>query len=202
MNPAMYIFLNKGLGMSTGKAAAQAAHAAVEGYRLSCGLVPHVFEDWLTGWGTPQWPGVETDTVRSWYKGGHYTKLVMEAEDDQHLMNIQEYIEARGFKSTLIVDEGHTEVRPFSATALGVEIVDKDNPHVAATFGEFKLFKGNPSVVVIESSEKIDTATYIAVKSLVDEGKIGAAQERIRESRKKSKSALSSLRRITRKGTF
>lgn len=32
--PVMYIFVNKELSMSPGKVGAQAAHAAVEGYRL------------------------------------------------------------------------------------------------------------------------------------------------------------------------
>lgn len=177
MNPAMYIFINKGLRMSTGKAAAQAAHAAVEGYRLSCGLEPHRPQEGLAR---------EGYVARNWYQGGHYTKLVMEAEDDQHLLSIREYIESRGFRTALIVDEGHTEVRPFSTTALGVEIVDKDDTHVAATFGEFKLLKGNPSVVIFEFDGRVDSNTYIAVKSLIDEGKIEAARKRLQQSTKPS----------------
>jgi len=114
----MYLFINRDLGMSPGKIAAQASHAAVEAYEISNQV-----------------------RINQWRIGGHYTKLVMLAEDTEHLCNIQRYIEERGFKTKLIIDEGHTEIRPFSATALGVEIVDRDDPHTAATFGEFRSYK-------------------------------------------------------------
>lgn len=118
MNPVMYIFLNKGLGMSTGKAAAQASHAAVEAFKIS-----------------------NSELVEAWYVGGHHTKVVMEADDEQHLQAIKYYTEKRGFKTALIVDEGRTEVRPYTLTALGVEIVDKDHEHTAKTFSGFKTYK-------------------------------------------------------------
>lgn len=118
MKPVMYIFINKGLGMSPGKMAAQAAHAAVEAYRLS-----------------------HPDILASWYQGGHYTKLVMEARDAEHLRAIKDYIDARGFDTALIIDEGRTEIAPHSVTALGVEVVDKDDEHTAQTFGDFKTYR-------------------------------------------------------------
>jgi peptidyl-tRNA hydrolase len=114
----MYIFINRGLGMSPGKIGAQAAHAAVEAYQIS-----------------------NPTLVDDWYRGGHYCKLVMLAEDDMHLLVIKQYIEERGFQTKLIIDEGHTEIRPHSMTALGVEVVDRDDPHTAATFQEFKLYR-------------------------------------------------------------
>ena len=114
----MYIFINKGLGMSGGKIGAQSGHAAVEAYRIS-----------------------DDKLIDEWYVGKHYMKLVMEAESQEHLLVIERYLNDRGFKTALIIDEGHTEVAPITATALGVEIVDKDDPHVAATFSSFKLYK-------------------------------------------------------------
>jgi peptidyl-tRNA hydrolase len=104
--------------MTSGKMTAQGQHAAVEAYRIS-----------------------DPNLLADWYKGGHYCKLVMLAEDDMHLMVIKHYIEERGFKTKLIIDEGHTEIRPHSVTALGVEVVDRDDPHTAATFQEFKLYR-------------------------------------------------------------
>lgn len=114
----MYSFINRGLGMTPGKIAAQAQHAAVEAFRIS-----------------------DPAMLDAWYLGGHYCKLVMIADDDFHLLTIQKYIEERGFKTKLIIDEGRTEIRPLSMTALGVEVVDRDDPHTAATFGEFKLYR-------------------------------------------------------------
>lgn len=121
--PCQYIILNKGAGMSTGKLAAQACHAAVEGVRLS--------NETSDG----------QRLVNLWYRGGHYMKLVMEVPDQHALLRAHLYIQARGFKAALIVDEGHTEVAPLTATAVGVEIVDKDWPHARETFSVFSLYR-------------------------------------------------------------
>jgi peptidyl-tRNA hydrolase len=118
MKPVMYLFLNRGLGMSTGKASAQVAHAAVEAFRIS-----------------------SSKMIDAWYVGGHYTKLVMLAEDSENLLVIDRYLTDRGFKTGLIIDEGRTEIKPHSPTALGIEIVDKDNPHVQASFESFRTYK-------------------------------------------------------------
>lgn len=112
--------------MSTGKAAAQAAHASVEGVRISA-REPN---------GNP-W---DASIVNRWYRGGHYTKIVLEVADAEALRVAKDYIEARGFKTSLIIDEGRTEIEPMSMTALGVEILDKDQPHVRETFSVFKLY--------------------------------------------------------------
>lgn len=121
----MFIFINKGLGMSAGKIAAQAGHAAVEAFIAS-----------------------DHNLIEEWRKGLHYMKLVMECRDTEHLLLTQKYLEARGFYCCLIIDEGHTEVAPISATALGVAIVDKDDPHTAKTFESFKLYKDTKPKVV------------------------------------------------------
>ena len=118
MNPTMYIFLNEALGMSVGKAAAQASHAAVEAYKLS-----------------------DPRLVDAWYLGGHYKKLIMQARDEVHLLAIDRYIRARGFETEVVIDEGLTEVPRHTMTALGVQIVDKDDPHTAATFELFQLLR-------------------------------------------------------------
>lgn len=116
----MYLFVNKGLGMSTGKTAAQVAHAAV--LAANCA-------------------NTDPDLVSEWYKGGHYTKLVMEARDEEHLRNIRDYLGDRGFETYSIIDEGRTEISPHTFTALGVEIVDRDDEHTAATFSSFKTYR-------------------------------------------------------------
>ena len=118
MKPAMYLFVNKGLGMSTGKTAAQVAHAAVEAFRIS---KPNITEEW--------------------YKGGHYAKYVMECRDREHLLDTERYLNERGFNTVLIIDEGHTELDPITPTALGVEIVDKLDEHTKASFDSFRSYK-------------------------------------------------------------
>jgi peptidyl-tRNA hydrolase len=124
----MYIFVNKGLRMSPGKIAAQAGHAALEAGLLS------------NGYGLPM-----TDERGrlwdAWREGLHYAKYVMEARDRDHLLDIERYLKDRGFNTALIIDEGHTEIDPIVPTALGVALVDKDDPHTAATFSSFKLYK-------------------------------------------------------------
>lgn len=130
----MYSFINRGLGMTPGKIAAQAQHAAVEAYRIS-----------------------DPNLLADWYLGGHYCKLAMVAEDNVDLLTIQKYIEERGFKTKLIIDEGRTEIAPMSMTALGVEVVDRDEPHTAATFGEFKLYKEKPIVPSLSDLQKLLT---------------------------------------------
>lgn len=131
MKPCMYIFINEGLRMSPGKIAAQASHAAVEAYRISQPYAaPNETEK-----------QARKTLLDAWYEGGHYMKLVMSARDSEHLMTIERYLNARGFKTTLIIDEGHTEIDPHQATALGVALVDKDNSHAAATFESFKLLR-------------------------------------------------------------
>lgn len=130
MKPAMYIFINRGLGMSPGKIAAQAGHAAVEAAMLSAHMLSpdnYTFEK------EKLWNG--------WREGLHYVKYVMEARDSEHLRDIDRYLRDRGFETALILDEGHTEVAPITPTALGVALVDKDDPHAKATFSTFKLYK-------------------------------------------------------------
>jgi len=123
--PVMYIFVNKGLGMSSGKMAAQVAHAAIEGYILS-----------------------DPKLIKEWRYGKHYTKLVMQARDATHLTTIQRYLLDRGVKCELIIDEGMTEIDPHVSTALGVEIVDKEDPHIEATFSTFELYRDTIKVTL------------------------------------------------------
>jgi peptidyl-tRNA hydrolase, PTH2 family len=138
MKPAMYIFVNKGLGMSTGKVAAQVGHAAVEAALLSNPERHIRFSDdnvnrWTDERRKPLWD--------AWREGLHYMKLVMECRDTEHLLMTERYLNERGFRTVLIIDEGHTEIAPITPTALGVALVDKDDPHTAKTFETFRLYK-------------------------------------------------------------
>lgn len=110
--------------MSPGKLAAQSAHAAVEGLRLNA----------KSEWGNP-W---DSSLVNLWYRGGHYMKVVLQADD---LLVAERYLNDRGFKTALIVDEGRTEFDGvLTPTAIGLPVLDKDQPHVSETFSAFKLY--------------------------------------------------------------
>lgn len=117
-NPIIYIFLNKSLGMSVGKAAAQAAHAAVFAAAQS-----------------------DESKQQLWRISPHKTIIVLEARDEEHLRSISTYIEQRGFTSNMIVDEGVNEIDPHTITALSTEILDKNEDQVSLTFSTFKLYK-------------------------------------------------------------
>jgi peptidyl-tRNA hydrolase len=76
-----------------------------------------------------------------WLTSGHYTKLVMQADNESILSNVKEYLETRGYRTYLVIDEGRTEIDPFTKTALAVELVDKDDERVQQHFGEFRTYK-------------------------------------------------------------
>jgi peptidyl-tRNA hydrolase len=120
MDACMYIIMNPQLRMSSGKLAAQAAHAAVEAFRLS-GI----------------WSSDEL--ISAWYNAKHYKKIVLQCDDLQVAML---YLTERGFRCVPIIDEGRTEFGgDLTFTAIGCCLVDKDDPHVSETFGTFRLYK-------------------------------------------------------------
>jgi PTH2 family peptidyl-tRNA hydrolase len=125
VDPCMYLFVNRGLGMSPGKVAAQAAHAAVEAYRIS---------------------DQESNVFRLWYRGGHYKKIVLLGRDEDHMRNIEAYLKAREIPCVTIIDEGHTEIASLSITAIGVPVLDKAHANNAAIFSTFDLYKDEPAV--------------------------------------------------------
>ncbi len=113
----MYIFINEGLGMSPGKIAAQASHAAVEAYKLS--------SDYM---------------IDGWERTGT-TKLVMSGRDAEHLRTIHDYLTRQNFLCHLVIDEGRTEIPSHSITALGVEIVEREDEKVKFAFSDFQTMK-------------------------------------------------------------
>lgn len=122
MNPVQYIIANQGLRMSSGKLAAQVAHAAVKGY-------DH----------TPNY----TDLCEKWWDTGH-TKIVLAARNNDHMQWARQYLIDQGFRGYMIIDEGRTEVPPLSPTALGFPILDKDDEKAKFAFSTFKVYKDLP----------------------------------------------------------
>ena len=118
--PVMYIIANQGLRMSSGKLASQVAHAAV---RAAVDCHPNQVAEWLE-------------------KGE--TKIVLSARDNDHMLWAERYLQERGFRTWLVIDEGHTEIPPLSPTALAVPPVEKDAEQTKFAFESFKLYKDAP----------------------------------------------------------
>lgn len=133
MNPVQYIIANEGAGMSPGKLAAQVAHASFEAVIRSYGH-------------DERQPGylVEPNLVRLWRCGGHHAKIVLGVRDAEALRTADRYLVERGFPTYMEIDPGRTELDGLTPVAIASQVVDKDNPHVRATFKEFDLYS-NPS---------------------------------------------------------
>lgn len=160
MNPVQYLIADHTLDMSPGKLAAQVAHASVEGLRLNA----------RTEWGNP-W---DASIVNRWYQGGHYAKIVLQADD---LTVAKSYLADRGFESVLIIDEGRTEFGGgLTPTVLGCPVVDKDQPHVRETFGAFKLYSGKPKIVVLECGDQVNPEVFEKVKEAGASGDLEKAK--------------------------
>lgn len=142
MKPARYIFLNKGLGMSPGKCAAQAAHAEM--------LAMNDLHN--TKYNHPAaWTARQEALWDKWFGDGHYVKYVMEAADSQAMLTTERYLIERGFETYLVIDEGRTEDTFMVPTAFAVELVDKDDQRISSIFSTFRLYKEKaPTVYAYE----------------------------------------------------
>lgn len=118
MRPVIYIFLNHSLGMSSGKLAAQSAHAAAMSVVQS------------------------TQEMRSEWEDSHQrTIITLIAKGDSHLSRISTYLQQRNISVIPIIDEGVNEVEPQSWTALATQILDKNNDQIEQTFRSFKSYR-------------------------------------------------------------
>lgn len=118
------------LGMSPGKLAAQAAHAAVRTVAV-----------------TP------TDMLDTWERNG-CTKVVLEVWDEETLIKLYKLAVAAYLPAVIIADEGRTEVKPGSLTALGIgpaPIAD-----INAITGMLNLYGKNANDKTTTSSEAVE----------------------------------------------
>jgi peptidyl-tRNA hydrolase len=110
MNPILYVLLNGELKMSSGKAAAQAVHAA-------------------------KMLGASKDFAN--YKR---TVIILEAKNSEQLRNLHEYLKTAGIKSCYYIDEGANEVDAYSLTALAVYPFDYEDEAKREIFASFPLY--------------------------------------------------------------
>lgn len=94
-----YVFVPKQPRMSAGKIASQVAHATFMALEQEPSMIK-----------------------RKWKKSGMCV-IVLEAKSNNHLMEIDRYLEQWKVTHYLYIDEGYTEVPPMTATALATGIV-------------------------------------------------------------------------------
>jgi len=102
------------LGMSTGKLAAQVAHASLSAYEQAGDAA-----------------------VAEWKRGGQ-KKVVLKAEDERTLFELKETAEAAGLPTAIVRDAGHTQLEPGTVTALAIGPAGDDA--VDAVTGDLSLF--------------------------------------------------------------
>ena len=90
------LVIRSDLGLTTGKAAVQLAHAAVAAYTRSDDVIK-----------------------RRWFKEGQ-KKIALKVPALSDLYELKAIAEARGLVTALVVDAGLTEVPPGTVTALGI----------------------------------------------------------------------------------
>ncbi len=114
MEYKMVIAVRKDLRLSSGKMAAQVAHAAV-----NCALASKKRK--------PEW-------FREWYEEGQ-KKVVVKVPGLGELFELKSTAEAEGLVTSLVVDAGLTELPPGTTTCLGIGpapngVVDKVTGHL------------------------------------------------------------------------
>lgn len=114
-NPVLYVVLNGELGMSPGKASAQAVHAAM----LLEGNYPGLF-----------------------VSGYKRTVVVLEAENGETLKNLLEYLQGAGIFAAYYIDEATEKGKPYQVTSLAVEPIPHDDEEKRSIFKDFPLFRG------------------------------------------------------------
>lgn len=117
--PVIYVFLNKSLQMSVGKASAQVAHAV---------MMANV-------------DIIDDKQRQEWKMAVHRTVIVLEARDEQHMRNISSYLVERAYAVHYIIDEGVNEILPHTVTAMATSVLDKDSEDVEKAFSSFSLYR-------------------------------------------------------------
>ena len=95
----MVIVVRADLKMSKGKAAAQAAHAAV-----NCAFASKK---------------KDSRTFDKWMDSGQ-RKVVLKVQDEKALFEIKAMCDAAGLINSIITDAGRTEIAPGSVTCIGI----------------------------------------------------------------------------------
>ncbi|PAA61873.1 hypothetical protein BOX15_Mlig033864g1 [Macrostomum lignano] len=115
----MVLVLRADVGMSRGKAASQAAHAAVSSYRAA-GRYPEL-----------------RSALRQWELLGQ-PKISLRVDSADELRQLEAEARRLGLPVAPVADAGHTEVAPGTATALGIGPAPE--PDIDRVTGHLRLF--------------------------------------------------------------
>lgn len=138
--PTQFVFLNKSLNMSSGKAAAQAAHAIEE-------LVYTIFTD------------ASQEKIQEYKKNmsaSPRSMIVLQVEDTEELYKLDSYLNSQDIWTGIYVDELANGQR-FVPTALAVEYLDRNEIKAKLLSGMYEKFT---------SKEELKTERY--EKALLD----------------------------------
>ena len=138
--PTQFVFLNKSLNMSSGKAAAQAAHAIEE-------LVYTIFTD------------ASQEKIQEYKKNmsaSPRSMIVLQVEDTEELYKLNSYLNSQDIWTGIYVDELANGQR-FVPTALAVEYLDRNEIKAKLLSGMYEKFT---------SKEELKTERY--EKALLD----------------------------------
>jgi len=95
----MVIVVRTDLGMSKGKTAAQASHAAVNCAFAAKKKDPEALERWMSN---------------------AYPKIVLKVEGEEELFEVKMAADALGIVNSVVTDAGRTEIAPGSVTCIGL----------------------------------------------------------------------------------
>lgn len=114
-NYAMYILINKSLGMQKGKIAAQAGHAV---QKMTEYCVKNCPEIWYN------------------YNQSNIPKITLQVKTEDQMKDI--LLETKDIIKSYVIDEGRTQIKPNSLTAVAFIPMDKSNS--PKCFKDLKLF--------------------------------------------------------------
>lgn len=121
--PTQFIFLNKSLNMSSGKAAAQCAHAVEE-------LVFEIFTNASSD---------KRKEYRKYMSANPRAMIVLQVEDEEEMYKLNSYLESQQIWTGIYVDEMAGD-KKFVPTAMAVEYLDRSEVRAKLLSGMFEKF--------------------------------------------------------------
>ena len=136
MNTKQVIVVRTDLKMRRGKESAQCCHASLgfltrflqgrdgqwqinDGGGIFSVLLSAAAREWQINDGGGIFSVLLSAAAREWVNG-IYTKIVLGADSEAELLEVQKLCEQAGLQTCLVIDKGLTEIPPNTPTALGI----------------------------------------------------------------------------------